>query len=831
MTDARIDGRGGGWLRSTLVGVITGAIVFAAFSVGGLAQPAPATAADSLAVTVRADAYDNNAAASPFPDLELTVSQTRGLVSQGIEISWTGGKESTQPTQQTGGENFLQFAQCWGDDPANPSRPDRTTCQYGAFLTPGATRDANRSADSVAEEDAAYSTPADGFFTPAHTSIPFRTTKGEVVASVVDGKRVDPPVDVNTNPFFTQYTSNEIPWAGSAADGTGRTKFEVQTSVQAPALGCGAAVEGSETPRSCWLVAIPRGTADVGETSITKSGLFWGAWKHHVAIRLDFRPVGNTCAIGGAERQLAGSELVATAVASWQPSICGSAGGSAFTLMVGAESDALMTANGTSEAPPLALSSRPLAGDAGDNLVYAPVALTGVAISFAIDRFPKVDGSVPPEVVERARLPFESMNLTPRLVAKLITASYRDALPLAADRTHLDGNPRNLLFDPEFLAINDPEWAQQAIASVSIADMTVPQGRSDAAYAVWSYVVADPDARAFLAGEPDGFGMVVNPWSLSDPETNPTGTGAHYPLDNFPKADPTEVPATPDGPSAINLVTWRPYTNDLDTTGYLTLRGDGQVLGGWDSFASPARYARTPRSLPGVQGVIGLTDTAAAEKYQIVTASLMNPAGQYVAPTSDALTAAAAAMTATPSQEQVYGFDFASDAAKGAPGAYPLAMPVYAAANPALKNAELRATYASFIRFVASTGQNPGVELGQLPAGYAPLPTGWRGQAAMAADLIQTGGAFVPTTPTGGSPAAPNAPVRTAANSSSLPAAAPPAATNPQASGDVAGALSGGTTPDDPEIVGVQAAVPVSLLAGLASAALVPIIPRFRRRL
>ncbi|WP_181408495.1 hypothetical protein, partial [Schumannella sp. 10F1B-5-1] len=46
-------------------------------------------------------------------------------------------------------------------------------------------------------------------------------------------------IDPNTNQFFTKYTTNEVPWAGSGSDGTGTVKFEVQTKVQAPGLGCG----------------------------------------------------------------------------------------------------------------------------------------------------------------------------------------------------------------------------------------------------------------------------------------------------------------------------------------------------------------------------------------------------------------------------------------------------------------------------------------------------------------------------------------------------------------------------------------------------------------
>ncbi|MEL4320231.1 hypothetical protein WJX64_14545 [Leifsonia sp. YIM 134122] len=832
------------WITSGSTGLITGLIVFGVVALSGIVVAPSAQADDSTAVTVSAADQDPDVANAPFPKLKLTVSQTTGLQSQGIELSWTGGKLSTVPSQQTGGTNFLQFAQCWGDDPENPGQPDRTTCQYGAYVSPGATRDGNRAEGSIADEDLTYTAPAAGFATPPYTSIPFRSATGETVASVVDSVKVPNAPDVNTNQFFTQLTSNEVSWAGSAANGKGSTKFEVQTVVQSPGLGCGSrvtAADGSVTGSSCWLVAIPRGTVDHGEGSISQSGLFYDAWKHKVAVRLDFRPVGINCAIGSAERQLAGSELLAGAVASWQPTLCGAEGGDAYTILTGSEGDAVLAANSPTPGP-LALTSRPLSPDLDieDDLAYAPVGLTGLAISFAIDREPKADESVPDAAAARVRVPFTSMNLTPRLLAKLLTSSYLDGLPYESDRSHLthevDGepvaNPRNILLDPDFLAVNDPEWAYQAIVAPSVSDLLVPQGRSDGAYALWSYIAADADAMAFLKGEPDPYGMTVNPWSSTDAAVNGNGVPFQLPRDNFPKSDPTEQAGEEGGQTAINLVTWRPYTNDLDQSGYLTLRGDGQILGGWDPAATPPKYAKSARSLPGVQRVIGVTDTASASKYQVVTAALRNPAGEFVQPTSESLTAASAAMTVNAAQAQVYSFDFASEQATGAKSAYPLAMPVYAAVNPAMTDAALRKSYATFIRYAATDGQEPGVELGQLPDGYAPLPEGWRAQALTAAGTIETGDVATPPTSAPAPPPA-AAPAAVVAPSQNAPVAAatPPVATDPKATGASAAPLVGGETPDDPKIGVVASALPVSFLAGLAGAAAVPLIPRFRRRL
>ncbi len=793
------------------------------------AAPAPAEAATtSSAVTVTAAAFDTDAAHAPFPNLAVTVSQTQNLQAQGIRVSWTGGKKSTAPSAQTGGENFLQIMQCWGADPSDATRPDRTTCQYGGLLTPGARRDGLREAGSVAAQDDQYTAPGTSVFDPTYTSIPFRSATGPTVASVVNNAKVN--VNVNSNQFFTQLTTNEISWVGSASDGTGAVQFEVQTAAQSPGLGCGTATSsssGAVTGSPCWLVIVPRGTSDNGASSITSSGLFWDSWKHSLAVKLDFKPLGLRCSIGAAERQLAGSELLAGAVASWQPTLCAATGGAVYSMIAGSESDAATASNTTATAP-LALTSRPLTG-AADGLQYAPVGLSAVSISFSVDRSPAPDAAA--DIRAQARLPFESMNLTPRLVAKLLTNSYLDSLPYFSDRSHLTNggqkNPRNIVFDPDFLQVN-PDWAAQAIVSPAVADVLLPQGRSDAAWALWSYVLADPDAAAFLEGTPDPWGMVVNPWSSTVATKNRSGTALQLPRDNFPKADPVEQAAdVAPGPGAINLVTWRPYVSDLETSAYYTLRGDGQVLGGWDPNSTPPKYGKNPRNLPGSQAVLALTDSASAERYQVRSAALKNQAGQFVAPTTAAMSAAAAAMTPTIEQSQVLSYDPTSTAARTAAAAYPLTLPIYAATNPSRLDSSLRASYSAFVKYAATDGQVPGEALGQLPAGYASIPDAWRVQALAVAQSIATGQATLPTKSTSASSSSTPAAATSQAPSSVPPVSAAPG--DPTPTGTLAPSLSSSTTPEDPSLGGLPAALPGTVIGVIAALAIMRVVSRRRR--
>jgi len=823
--------------------MLTAAFVLVAL--GGVTGARPAHAAPaSSAKTIKASDYDKDAANAPFPDLAVTVSQTSDLIQQGIKLNWTGAKQSTVTNQQTGGTNFLQVMQCWGDEPgSNGTRPDRTTCQYGGLNTPGATRYSNRnSAAEVDSADAAFTAVGRSFFDPTMTAIPFVSATGKTIASVAGGKLIPNAPDLDSNEFFSKYTTNEVSWAGSGADGSGSISFELQTLQQSPGLGCGkpiTASDGTVSGASCWLVVLPRGETDASGFGITQSGLFTETWKHHVAIKLGFKPAGLSCAIGAAERQISGSELLSGAMGQWQPKLCNNSGGAIYSLLTGPESDAAVAANGTTVAP-MALVSRALSAEGvTDNLTYAPVALTGVSISFAIDYQARATGgAVPDAVMAKERQAFTTLKLTPRLLAKLLTSSYTDALPQGAVASYLNGK-RNITQDPDFLAINDSDWSYMSIIGVGVADALAPLGRSDAAVAVWTYIMADTDAKNFLAGKADPWGMKVNPYYSTDATVNPTGTALTLPRDDFPKADPIEYKGhdTYGYADVVNLVSWRPFTASLTVGGYDVLRGDPLKLGAWDPNALPPAYTKGDRALVGLQAVIGLTDSSAASRYQVVQASLLNPAGKYVTPTTGALAAAAAAMSASATQKQVVSFDPTSSAAKSSAAAYPLAVPIYAAVNPLMADADVRKDYASFITYAASDGQTAGTGDGQLPDGYAPIPASWKTEALAAAAGIAAGTPVATATP---SPAASAsaakttaAPATSSTSAATQQTASGSAATttvaDPSADGATAPALSSGKTADDPSVPAMVAVVPVSAAAALAAALAIPPLTRRRR--
>src|SRR5205085_11524363 len=109
-----------------------------------------------------------------------------------------------------------------------------------------------------------------------------------------------------------------------------------------------------------------------------------------------------------------------------------------------------------------------------------------------------------------------------RLVAKLLTQSYQRAVAgyPTATPDYLKNNPLGLTRDPEFLKLNrEYEGFSQFTTP---PDALVQLGGSDLTSLLWSWVKADPDARAFLAGTADKFGMVVNPQNKNLPVPTPT---------------------------------------------------------------------------------------------------------------------------------------------------------------------------------------------------------------------------------------------------------------------------------------------------------------------
>ncbi|MFV5992547.1 hypothetical protein ACNPQM_08840 [Streptomyces sp. NPDC056231] len=820
------------------IGALLGGVVAQA------AQPAAAADPKSSAVTVPGR--------GEFQDMEFTVSQTEDLTSQAVTVSWRGGSPTTFAGTQFN-TDFVQIMQCWGDDdgtvPGNPG-PPRTQCQYGASPTtdrsswPGNnsddTRDVIYSADpSNYGQDDRYG--AGGVF--GQGEVPFKSVDGTLITS-----------GLQNNALYNRNTTNEVDFARTSADGTGKEFFEVQTAFEAPHLGCGTPVtkNGRTAPRSCWLVIVPQGHLDLdGKPYADRTQVNAGSpvsstnWKNRVAIKLGFNKVGASCPLGSDERATSGSELAADAMTSWQAALCPSGTVYGYTELGEPEARARLAREGKSG---LAFTTRAL--DTANDVTYAPVALSGVVIGFTIER--RARAGAPDSVRKLSGTKVESIDLTPRLVAKLLTESYRNSPWAAVVTTFSDGtssltaakhyewakkNPAGLVTDPEFLAYN-PEFAELSVSETPATDtdLITALGHSDSARAVWKWVTADKDARRFLAGIPDDWGMTVNPYYSTNADLNTDG--AFDPArDDFPKSD--RWCTIPPGTGATQqqcMTDFHPYVADMHAGALHTRRADTLWKSSWDALASPPAFKSPGPQTVGSRFVLTITDAASAARYGLQTARLLNAAGKFTAPAGKTLVAAAASASGDLVQE----IDPATAKAKNA---YPLAQLVHAAVRPAALEADARKDYATLLTFAAGSGQTSGTGPGELPPGYAPLPSALRAEAVKAAaelaswkprasashdkgsgdsggsgtsggsdgtDAGPTGGAGPDATPTGASP---------------VPSGSPS-----YDGGDAVQVTANGTTPADPSNA-LRYAVPIGAALGAAAGLGAPFAGGARLRL
>ncbi|MER5864509.1 hypothetical protein [Kitasatospora sp. NPDC002040] len=649
-----------------------------------------------------------------FTGLEVTVPQTGHLVNQVVEITWKGGKQ-TWPSPMSFGRDYLQIMQCWGDADTGP---DREQCQYGA--TKGDTRIAT--GDYVAGRQLNFGAlvdPAEPIkqTTPnVNVYAPFRSVSGETDSG-------------DTNRFFNAQTTNEVPFAPTRADGTGQIFFEMQTGMEAPGLGCGQTTDPDPDAvlRKCWLVIVPRGQIDVdgkvptgGSGRLQSTPLSTTNWAKRMVVPLEFERVGVSCPIGSAEIPTEGSELIAEAMARWQPVLCRQAGG-IFNYTPGSDDNARERLLGDNPGLDfLGLLLDPAEQTPGRTPVYAPIALSGLTIAFDIESQSSI--RAPEDVRKREGQRMQDMQLTPRLVAKLLTQSYQYAAN-PGDPNIPEGNPLDLLSDPEFLEIN-PQFKD--FFGARVPDLLLPMGSSDASFLVWTWLLGDPEAAAFLKGE-------VHPKWKDRINLSFTKLGTTYPRSNYPKQDAycQQFDAEVGRPEWCNMES-HPYVASMGDAARFASRGETTGKSAWGADSIPPAMKKDAPQAQGLRSMMALATTAQAARYGLSTARLRNGAGQFVAPTEQALlTMANATMPADPLRVAVIP--------PGVPvtDGYPLTVTTFAATVPSALTTSAGKSYADLLRYAATSGQEHGVALGQLPAGYAPLPDRMRTQLKLVADVVE----------------------------------------------------------------------------------------------
>lgn len=714
----------------------------------------------------------------PFASMRFTVNQTRNLVNQAVSVKWSGGSPTITSPQPYSG-NVVQIMQCWGDDDGtnaeNPGPPPEQ-CQWGGLASQYGnsqlgllypygfmlTRIQSVSTWPNASSIDGYREQGTGFIWR-----PFRSVDGSVVNSHYDPSFNPDIVGGNywRNPFFNSYTTNEIANGKIGSDGSGMSLFEVQTGLEAPGLGCAQrlVIAGASKTPKCWMVIVPRSTptvenlgtpfaANADQIGSVTSPLAPSAWKHRIAVPLEFNSLDTACDINASARRIVGSELALLAVTSWQSSLCQNVKLPPYTY--GLVSDAAARKQivaPTSGSAGMAVVSSPIPAsdaDARSPIVYAPIAASAIVIGFNVERTTRLEAPDAEKQLETTAV--ADLNLTPRLVAKLLTQSYRFQVQSFEKLPYpwLNANPSDLSQDPDFQQFNPEFTLLRTQNSKNLGGLLLPSIAADATKIVWEWILADPEAKAWLDGAPDQWGMKVNPvWSTA-PSVNPTGVGfaADGAPTSYPKSEPycyqapTLAGNPPVVPPALCSTDLLPYSQGYrDAARAARVADDGAKTASNNFAISPDQFwKRNGPQLAGTRAFLSLTDAPSASRFGVRTARLSRAGDdgtnrRFLAPESASMSAAVDAMVpkSEPAVREV-------DPRSAAPSAYPLTVLSYAAIKPLGLDATARGDYASFLEFVVAAGQTPGLEPGRLPKGFAPLSDALLQQTATAARTVRS---------------------------------------------------------------------------------------------
>ena len=694
-------------------------LLVVAIGMASLVAPSASTAQTGSEITKTwlADTRDQTSHFyDEFKDFEVTVSQTRNLSNQGVKVSWSG-LDRTMPGELA--SNYVQIMQCWGDE----TGPTPQQCQWGSPIT--ATENlmgsftANRDLMRGEDPKQLYNT---SFLIPPPVNQPFLKSY-RVPFNTVSGES-----SYNFIRYFSNETSNEFSAAPTGVSGGGEAVFEIQTSLEAPHLGCGA--QTATGPRGCWLVVVPRGELRANGTRILEGERLSGSplsashWENRVQIPLSFSPLTVSCALGNSERRVVGTEMISAAFYSWQPSLCKDIATFGYSQIGDGEARRQITGSlfGSSG---LAFIADPIDEELrGKNqLVYAPVANSAVVVAFNIEKNFKSDS---PLVSQNGSL-VTDLKLNARLVAKLLTQSYRNDVPGGNTQEHVKDNPRSLVADPEFIQLNpDFEYFQRGLEP---GGLLVALGSSDSTALVWRWLQNDPKASAFLKGTPDQWGMKLNKFY----STLELATDSE--IESFPKADLSTFRPNSNTPEpGFSTLDMRPYSHDMLDAAAAARRGDSKSKTIWDPNKIPAAFASGGAQPIGQRFMLAITDLPAAERYGLGVATLVSSTGQESNPTASAMNAAVSAMPVDASTGISYND---GKSVKGT--AYPWTSLTYAVVNVCTQTSKALSEYSSMLNYAAGPGQVTGEAQGMLPYGYVPLPANLKAQAkAVATSLLSS---------------------------------------------------------------------------------------------
>lgn len=728
----------------------------------------------------------------------VQVDQTRELRGrERIGISWSGARPSGGRAANPFGESGLSqeypvvIMQCRGlDDPKLPKAKQLSpeTCwtttrmqrsQSGAERTAVWRHDLYADEADRAQKSGLEPFPAEkcGDIASLSTHLtPFVNAKGETFEAC-SADTMPPEAAVGA-----AFPAAELA-AFTDRAGNGSAQFEVRTDIENESLGCSTSI-------ACSIVVIPimgiscldtdrecrkAGQFEPGSSNFSQQGvdaavspaLWWAEsnWRNRFSVPLTFALPPNTCDVLDQRPAVGfyGSELLSQAAQQWAPAYC--LNKSRFKFQHGRMSDVAgfrLMEQGEAVG---AMVSGAHDSRGSDPIAYAPTAVTGFSIGYVIDR--------PDNAGE-----FTQLRLTPRLLAKLITQSYLGS-DLGRGHPGMGANPLSINLDPEFKALNK---GLDQIAREAGATLLSLSESSDVITTLTEYINADPDARAFVAGKADPWGMVVNP----------SYKGITLPTAEWPLLDQyvptTEQQCRKDNPAV--------YFNQLaaPVTSMRTIAE--AVLDAWPNVQTrcdrstatdPWKLGRIDRQGLGARFMLGVVSLGDAARFGLRNASLQTKPGTFVGPT-DAGLSRAISLAKQKKDKQPFAISQATVRKDGR--AYPGAMVVYTAARlTGMAKADAK-TAASFIRIATSEGQRAGRGNGQLPEGFLPITKSGATKklytearevaSAVEAQKVATKPTKSPSTSPSDSPSAPGGGT-TAPTGTTDPPASVPSAPDPEA--------------------------------------------------
>ncbi|WP_436770630.1 hypothetical protein [Yinghuangia sp. YIM S09857] len=436
---------------------------------------------------------------------------------------------------------------------------------------------------------------------------------------------------------------------------------------------------------------------------------------------LHFAPEPGQCADRGVALRLGGNSEHNMAGLSWQGGMCRAAEPMMTTVTAGTSPEGRDTfRNGTVDA---AITTQPLGGPLDQSLgtassgqpgrkagevVYAPVTNGAIVLAANLEVW---DASGQPVMLP-------PLNLTPRLVAKLLTDAYRiqekyksGSLP----KKEVPGFPptydhyRSLFEDPEFTAINPGLPGITTLHGILVRGVN-----DDTIHELTRWLLSDQATRDWLGGAVDENGIACpDAWRIpqleypiglltnriEERESQYRPIGSYWTIaDNLGKAQ---------GPEMITGVGGLPKSVDPDP--------------------------------PGARAVIGITSLEAAERMKLPVVRLRNAAGEFVAPTTESISAGVAA-----AKRGADGVTLSNDFAATDPKAYPLTTTDVVALPTKGLTTELAASIDTYLAYASGPGQVGGLEPGRLPPGYAPLNATQKQQVTAAREAVRKAAAVVP---------------------------------------------------------------------------------------